>query len=134
MNDHTPIRVGLAGFGLSGRVFHAPFIHADPRFSLVRVYERASERSREEYPDVQVVHSFEELLSEDIDLVVITTPNPLHAPMARQALEAGKHVLLEKPAAASSREVRELRQLAEGRGLLLTVYQNRRPAAGSGRR
>lgn len=126
MNEQYPIRVGLAGFGMSGKIFHAPFIHADPRFVLSRVYERASERAREEYPETEVVHSFEELLTDGVDLVVVTTPNPLHVPMARQALEAGKHVVVEKPAAASSREAEELRRLAESRHVLFTVYQNRR--------
>ena len=126
MDNHQPIRVGLAGFGLSGRIFHAPFLRADPRFSLRKVYERASERAREEYPDVEIVHSYEALLTEDVDLVVVTTPNLLHVPMAREALLAGKHVVVEKPAAASSREAAELRRLAEERGVLFTVYQNRR--------
>lgn len=126
MNEHTPVRVGLAGFGMSGRIFHAPFIHADPRFSLRKVYERSTERAKEEYPAAEVVHRFEELLGEDVDLVVITTPNPLHVPMAAQALAAGKNVVVEKPAAASSREAEELCRLAEERGVLLTVYQNRR--------
>ena len=67
MDACTPIRVGLAGFGMSGRLFHAPFLHADPRFSLRRVYERASELAKEEYPEAEVVHSFEALLTEDID-------------------------------------------------------------------
>ena len=126
MNEHGPIRVGLAGFGMSGRIFHAPFIHADPRFSLRKVYERSTERAKEEYPETEVVHSFEELLGEDVDLVVVTTPNPLHVPMASQALAAGKHVVVEEPAAASSREAEELRRLAEANRVLFTVYQNRR--------
>lgn len=126
MKENDPIRVGLAGYGMSGKIFHAPFLHADPRFSLVRVYERASERAKEEYPYVEVVHSFAELLADGVDLIVVSTPNPLHVPMTRQALEAGKHVVVEKPAAASSREAEELRRLAEAKGLLFTVYQNRR--------
>ena len=126
MTEHQPIRVGLAGFGLSGKVFHAPFIHANEHFFLKKVYERASERSREEYPDVEVVHNFEELLTDDIDVVVISTPNTLHVPMATQALEAGKHVVVEKPVAATSAEAETLCRLAAEKGVLLTVYQNRR--------
>ena len=120
------LRVGLAGFGMSGRIFHAPFIHADPRFSLKKVYERTTERSREEYPYVEVVRRFEDLLEEDIDLVVVNTPNPLHVPMAAQAIRAGKHVVVEKPLAASSQEAAELLKLAQERGVVFTVYQNRR--------
>lgn len=126
MNGQHPIHVGLAGFGMSGRIFHAPFIHADPRFILRKVYERASERSIEEYPETKVVHSFEELLADDVELVVITTPNQLHVPMAAQALSAGKHVVVEKPFAASSQEAEELCRLAEANRVLLSVYQNRR--------
>lgn len=126
MGDLTPIRVGMAGFGMSGRLFHAPFLHADPRFSLRRVYERTSERARKEYPAAEVVHSFEALLTEDIDLIVITTPNPLHVPMAEAALRRGKHVVVEKPMAASFKEAEALCRLAREQGVLLTVYQNRR--------
>lgn len=126
MNDQTPIRTAIAGFGLSGRIFHAPFLAADPRYTLARVYERASGHAREEYPDVEIVHTFEELLTDDIELVIVATPNQLHVPMARQALAAGKHVVVEKPLAASSQEALELARLAEEHHVLLTVYQNRR--------
>lgn len=126
MTEHAPIRTALAGFGLSGKVFHAPFIDADPHFALKKVYERSSAHSREEYPEVEVVHNFEELLTNDIDLVVICTPNLLHVPMARQALEAGKHVVVEKPVAPASREAESLCRLAEEKGVIFTVYQNRR--------
>ena len=122
----APIRVGLAGFGMSGRLFHAPFLKADPRFTLKKVYERSSSLAGEEYPEAEIVRDFEGLLTEGIDLVIITTPNPLHVPMAAQALEAGKHVVAEKPLAASSREAEELFRLAREKGVLLTVYQNRR--------
>lgn len=120
------IRVGLAGFGMSGQIFHAPFLAADDRYELKKVYERTSNRAREEYPDVETVRSFDGLLTDDIDLVVITTPNAQHVPMARQAIEAGKNVVIEKPVAATSAEAEELRRLAEEKGVLLTVYQNRR--------
>ena len=126
MDACTPIRVGLAGFGMSGRLFHAPFLHADPRFSLRRVYERASELAKEEYPEAEVVHSFEALLTEDIDLVIITTPNALHVFMAEAALRAGKHVVVEKPIAASREEAEALCRLSREQGVILTVYQNRR--------
>ena len=118
MDACTPIRVGLAGFGMSGRLFHAPFLHADPHFSLRRVYERASERAKEEYPEAEVVHSFEALLTEDIDLVVITTPNALHVPMVEAALRAGKHVVVEKPIAASREEAEALCRLSREQGVI----------------
>ena len=120
------IQVGLAGFGMSGQLFHAPFLRADPRFHLKKVYERTSDRSREAYPGTEVVRTFEALLSEEIDLVVITTPNPCHVPMATQAMQAGKHVIVEKPVAASSQEAEALCRLAEEKAVLFSVYQNRR--------
>ncbi len=120
------IRTAIAGFGMSGKIFQAPFLNADPRFSLCRVYERTTQRAREEYPEVEIVRSFEALLTDDIDLVVISTPNALHVPMARQAMLAGKHVVVEKPVAATSREAEELCKLAKAQNVLFTVYQNRR--------
>ena len=120
------IRVGLAGFGFSGRIFQAPFLTADPHYQLVRVYERTHERAKEEYPGVEVVHDFRALLAEDIDLVVLSLPNQEHAVRAREALLAGKHVITEKPAAASAEEVRALGKLAEEKGRIYSIYQNRR--------
>ena len=120
------IRTALAGFGLSGKIFQAPFLKADPRFELVKVYERTTERAKEEYPEVEIVRSFEELLTDDIDLVIISTPNALHVPMAKQAMLAGKHVLIEKPVAATAAEAEELCKFAKEQGVVMTVYQNRR--------
>lgn len=120
------IRVGIAGFGMSGKIFQAPFLNADERFEIKKVYERSTERSKEEYPYIEVVHSFEELLTEEIDLVIISTPNQQHVPMARQAIEAGKSVIVEKPMAATAKEAEELCKLAKKKGVLLSVYQNRR--------
>ena len=116
------IQVGLAGFGMSGQLFHAPFLRADPRFHLKKVYERTSDRSREAYPGTEVVRTFEALLTEEIDLVVITTPNPCHVPMATQAMQAGKHVIVEKPMVASPEEFEKLRDLAGRQALVLADH------------
>ena len=121
-----PIRTAIAGFGLSGKIFQAPFLHADPNFELRKVYERTTERSREEYPYVTVVRSFEELLTDDIDLVVISTPNDTHVPFAQLAMRAGKHVVVEKPVAATSTEAASLCRLSRQKGVTFTVFQNRR--------
>ena len=125
MSDRT-IQVGLAGFGMSGQIFHAPFISADSRFTLKKVYERTSDKSKQAYPSVEIVRTFDELLTEDIDLVVVSTPNQYHVPMAAKAMKAGKSVVVEKPVAASSREAEELCQMAKEQGVLCSVYQNRR--------
>ena len=121
-----PVRVGIAGFGMSGQVFHAPFLDADPRFRIAKVFERSTEHARAEYPYVRTVRSFGELLGDDIDLVVLCTPNAEHLPMALEALASGKHVITEKPAAAAAAEADEMRAAAERAGRLFTVFQNRR--------
>ncbi|MEJ2635498.1 MAG: oxidoreductase [Calditrichia bacterium] len=121
------VNVGLVGFGLSGRVFHAPFINANAGLNLCKVVERHSAKSREIYPQVEVVKDISELLEDEkIDLVVVTTPNRLHYEMAEQALKTGKHVVLEKPFTLTSREGKDLIELARREKRILTVYQNRR--------
>ncbi len=120
------LNVGLAGFGLSGQVFHAPFIDANPNFNLKKVYERTKSLSKEKYPYVEIVRSFDELLSDEIDLVVLALPNDMHFPLAMKALEAGKHVLIEKPMAQTADEARLLMRKAREKGLYLSAYQNRR--------
>lgn len=125
MNE--PVKVGLVGFGISAKVFHAPFIATNDKFQLVSVVERSKEESKEKYPGVQVVRSIDELLQDPhIDLVVITTPNETHFPYAKAALEAGKHVVLEKPFTTNSHEARELIEIAHQRQKICSVYQNRR--------
>ncbi|NCB42607.1 MAG: oxidoreductase [Clostridia bacterium] len=120
------INVGIAGFGLSGKTFHAPFLHASPNFQIKKVFERNSEKSKEEYPYVQVVHRFCELLTEDIDLVVISTPNAYHFAMAKEAILAGKHVIVEKPVTIYVKDAQELLNLSREKHVIFTAYQNRR--------
>ena len=120
------IRVGIAGFGLSGKIFQAPFLHANPHFEIKKIYERKTEKSREEYPYVQVVHHFSELLTEEIDLVVISTPNIFHFDMAKEAILAKKHVIVEKPAAIYAKDAQELLRLSKENNVVFTAYQNRR--------
>jgi scyllo-inositol 2-dehydrogenase (NADP+) len=124
----TPkIKVGLVGFGISAKVFHAPFITTDKNYELVSVLERNKQESKEKFPGVQVVRSIDELLqNKDIDLVVITTPNETHFPYAKAALEAGKHVVLEKPVTNTTEEAKQLAEIAKRSGKVLSVYQNRR--------
>jgi scyllo-inositol 2-dehydrogenase (NADP+) len=119
------INVGLAGFGLSGRVFHAPFINIDPNFKLLKVLERSSEKSKLLYPDVSVVNNFDSLL-ENTDLIVITTPNIYHFEMAQAALNAGKHVIIEKPFTTNVKEADQLIKIAAEKNRILSVYHNRR--------
>jgi len=113
----APIRVGLVGYGLAGATFHAPLIRACPRMALIAVQTSREAPGR--------VESFDGLL-ERSDLVVIASPNQTHFPLARQALEAGKHVVVDKPFAVSVDEADALISLAAERQRVLTVFQNRR--------
>ena len=125
----TPIRVALIGYGLAGRVFHAPLIDAEPRLSLRMVVTRDPARVeavRAGLPQVDVVPPDVALSHPDIDLVVVASPHDSHARLARSALEAGKHVVVDKPFTLSLAEARELRDLATRTGRLLSVFQNRR--------
>jgi len=121
------INVGLVGFGLAGRVFHAPVIQSVPNLKLRKVVERHSEHSRQKYPAVQVVRDAVELFADPaIDLVVITTPNDSHFDLTRKALLAHKHVVVEKPFTNTSREAQELISLAREQNRILSAFQNRR--------
>ena len=126
-----PLRVGLLGYGLGGRVFHAPLVAATPGLELAAVVTRDPERRaqlRAAHPGAAALDTPEALLGmrETIDLVVVCTPNRSHAPLARAALEAGLPVVVDKPFATSAAAARELVALSRARGLLLTVFQNRR--------
>ncbi|MCD8741781.1 Gfo/Idh/MocA family oxidoreductase [Mucilaginibacter roseus] len=123
----SPIVAGLMAFGMSGRVFHAPFLSTSENFRLKAVVERNQKKAHEYYPEIISYDAIDELLNDDeIELIVINTPNYTHYDLAKQALNAGKHVLLEKPAAATTAEVKELFDLARSVNKHLLVYQNRR--------
>jgi scyllo-inositol 2-dehydrogenase (NADP+) len=121
------VRVGLIGFGLAGQAFHAPVIRAVPGMQLACILERNGTKSHEKYPDVRVARSVAEFLEDaGIQLCVIATPNDSHFPLARACLQAGRHVVVDKPFAPTLAESHELVRLAAERHLLITVYQDRR--------
>ncbi|MFB7718409.1 Gfo/Idh/MocA family oxidoreductase [Nocardia sp. NPDC056100] len=125
------IRVALVGFGLAGSVFHAPLIAAEPRMRLDVVVTSSAERAeqaRREHPGVRVISTVEELFADPsgIDLVVIATPNRSHASLALQAIEAGIPVVVDKPFAVTSAEAEQVIAAADRRGVVLSVFQNRR--------
>ncbi|MDT0435896.1 MULTISPECIES: Gfo/Idh/MocA family oxidoreductase [Streptomyces] len=127
----SPLRVGLVGYGLAGSVFHAPLIAATEGLVLDTVATSNPERQRQaraEFPDVRIAPTPDELFARaaELDLIVIASPNKTHVPLAVAALEAGLPVVVDKPVAGTAAEARELAALAERRGLLLSVFQNRR--------
>lgn len=121
-----PINIAIAGVGFSSRVFHIPFLKQDARFNIVKVYERTSNNAAEWLPNAETVRDFNALLTPEVDLVLITTPNQTHYAMVKESLLAGKHVLVEKPLVATVAEAEELAALAKQQGKVLYVYQNRR--------
>lgn len=124
---NNPIRTAIASFGMSGQVFHGPLLKENPQFQVVKVFERSKNISRKLFPNANIVRTYEEILCDDnIELIVVNTPDVLHYKMAKQALEAGKHVVVEKPLTQKSNEAKELLSLARSKGVVFTVYQNRR--------
>jgi scyllo-inositol 2-dehydrogenase (NADP+) len=125
--DASMIDVGLVGFGLAGRSFHAPVIRAVAGLRLATILERSGNQAAVQYPDARIVRTLDELLANpEIRLVVIATPNDSHYPIARECLAAGRHVLVDKPFATTLDEAIALVEFAKKQGRLLTVYQNRR--------
>jgi predicted dehydrogenase len=121
------IEVGLIGFGLAGRSFHAPVIRAVPGLHLGAILHRSGNEAAQKYPDVRIVRNVDDLLArKEIQLIVIATPNDTHYPLARQCLAAGRDVVVDKPFATTLEEARSLVEFAKSAGRLLTVYQNRR--------
>lgn len=122
-----PIVTGILAYGMSGRVFHAPFVATNPAFKFKAVVERNEKKAAQRYPDVISYNSIDELINDDeIELVIVNTPNYMHFDNAKQALLAGKHVLIEKPAAATSAEVKELFELGRKVDRHVMIYHNRR--------
>ena len=123
----SPIVTGLLAYGMSGKLFHAPFLALHPGFDLRAVVERHEPRMAADYPGITSYPSTAALLADPaIELVVVNTPNDTHYDLSRQALLAGKHVLVEKPVATTVAEWRELMALAGAQGRRLLAYQNRR--------
>ncbi|MDB5140838.1 MAG: yvaA [Mucilaginibacter sp.] len=125
--EGAPIITGLMAYGMSGRIFHAPFLTTNPGFKFKAVVERHEKKAVARYPDLVSYSTIDELLNDDeIELVVVNTPNNTHFDFTIKALNAGKHVLLEKPAAATSAEVKIMFDLARKVNRHLLIYQNRR--------
>ncbi|HEY2861199.1 MAG TPA: Gfo/Idh/MocA family oxidoreductase [Terracidiphilus sp.] len=126
------IRVGLVGFGMAGRVFHAPLISSVEGLELAAVVERHSDHAAERYPGITTCRSLDDILADSsLGLIVVATPTGTHFDVARQVIEAGKHAVVDKPVAVRSTEIAELIALARKQGTLLMPFQNRRLDADS---
>jgi scyllo-inositol 2-dehydrogenase (NADP+) len=121
------IVTGLLAYGMSGKVFHAPFIAAHPGFKFHAALERNQKKVAADYPDVKSYDNFETLIADsEIELVIVNTPNFTHVDYTRRSLQAGKHVLVEKPFTPTSAEAKELFDLARSLGKKIFIYHNRR--------
>jgi len=121
------IKTGICSYGMSGKLFHAPFLEAHPGFELAAIVERNNNDSREKYPNSKLYRSVEELCADkDLQLIVVNTPTHLHFEQAKLVLNSGKNMVIEKPFAITVKEAEELGALAEKNNLFLSVYQNRR--------
>lgn len=122
-----PIKTGICSYGMSGRLFHAPFIEAHPGFELAGIVERHNNESRERYPHTTLYRSIEDMLeNEAIELIVVNVPIQLHYEYAIKAIEKGKHIIVEKPFTVTTQQAQQIMDAAAKHGVQVIVYQNRR--------
>ncbi|MES2388300.1 MAG: Gfo/Idh/MocA family oxidoreductase [Bacteroidota bacterium] len=127
MISDSPVTVGLASYGLSGKAFHAPFLDQSPQFRLTHVLERTSNNAEAKYQGINTVRDYEDLLHiSGPELIVVNVPDTLHVEFATRAMRAGKHVIIEKPFTLTVSEAKTLIQIAESEDRVLSVFQNRR--------
>ncbi|MEM7372346.1 MAG: Gfo/Idh/MocA family oxidoreductase [Bacteroidota bacterium] len=123
----SKIRTALCSYGMSGRVFHAPLLEAHPAFALTHVWQRSKQDALVRYPEITLVRNLEDLLSnKEIDLIIVNTPESTHHAFANKALQAGKHVVVEKAFTATLEEARNLLALADQHTRMISVFHNRR--------
>jgi scyllo-inositol 2-dehydrogenase (NADP+) len=121
------IKTGICSYGMSGKLFHAPFLEAHPGYELSAIVERNNNDSRERYPNTKLYRSVEELCADAaLQLIVVNTPTHLHFEQAKLVLQSGKNMVIEKPFAVTVKEAEELTALAQKNNLFISVYQNRR--------
>jgi len=127
LKPNTMLNVALCSYGMSGKVFHAPLIAAEPQLHLHSILQRSSDSALADFPQIKIAKCFDDILANpEIDIVVVNTPNEHHYPMTKAALLAGKHVVTEKPFTLSVTEGNELIQLAEQQHKTLAVFHNKR--------
>jgi scyllo-inositol 2-dehydrogenase (NADP+) len=121
------IQTAIVGYGKSAKYFHVPLLKTVPGFKVTTVMQRTKNDSLADFPAARIVRDMESLLDEnELDLIVITSPNSVHYQQCSDALKAGKHVVVEKPFTVTSAEAEELTELAKNQNRILTIFQNRR--------
>jgi len=128
---NAPIKTGLIAFGAAGKFMHAPFLVTQPEnYEVIAVLERHKEESKQPFPNARIVRSIKELLSmNELELIIITTPNDTHFSYSKAGLLAGKHVVCDKPFTITSFDALELIKLSKQTNKILSVFQNRRYVA-----
>jgi len=123
----STIKTAIASFGMSGLVFHGPMLKVHPGFEVVKILERSKNNSADMFPNAEIVRNYNNIIQDKlIELVIVNTPDSFHFEMAKAAIEVGKHVIIEKPVTQKYEDAKQLLELAKNKGVLLTVYQNRR--------
>lgn len=120
------IKAAILSYGMSGKVFQAPFLELHPGFEFLGSWERSKKLVQEDYPKVKSYASIDAILADDVELVVVNTPIETHFEYTKRVLEAGKHAIVEKAFTATLAEAEELAALAKAKGVKLAVFQNRR--------
>ncbi|HMI64458.1 MAG TPA: Gfo/Idh/MocA family oxidoreductase [Cyclobacteriaceae bacterium] len=127
MNSERPIVTAILSYGMSGEVFHAPLLEVHPGFRMKTILQRKSDTSKQYYPKVTLARSLEEVLHDpEIELVIVNTTNDTHFDFTAKALEAGKHVVVEKPFTNTVEDALKLIALAKKKNKMLSVFQSRR--------
>ena len=122
-----PIKTGILSFGMSGSIFHAPFLKYHPEFEFTAVVERSQKKAHLSYPEVLSYDTIDNILSDNsIELIIVNTPNKTHFEFALKAIKANKHVLIDKPFTATSFEAKQLYKEAKKNGVWALPFQNRR--------
>ncbi|WP_341220638.1 Gfo/Idh/MocA family oxidoreductase [Polaribacter atrinae] len=125
--SNNVIKTGILSFGMSGQIFHAPFLDEHQNFELSAVVERSKKKAHLIYSDIKSYDTIDEILADsEIELIIVNTPNPTHFEFALKALKAKKHVLLEKPFTVNSSEAKQLFNAAKKYNCSVLAYQNRR--------
>lgn len=125
--NSSSVNTALCSFGMSGYVFHAPFLATNPKFNLYAALERTKNEAEKKYPSIKTFRTMESMLADDnIELVIVNTPNITHYDIAKQVINAKKNLVVEKPFTVTVAQAEELIQLAEDKNVVLSVYHNRR--------